>query len=64
MGSEVEQVKFPPLPTTIQLSEDIIKSFTGATAPSEFEESGCAVCGEPSLLSKMTKIVEKKYTCL
>jgi hypothetical protein len=53
-----QENKFPPLSPTSQFSERIIKSFTDATDPSQFEECGCAVCGELSLRSKITRFSE------
>ena len=53
---QIVENKFPPLPSTMQISEMIINDFISATSPSEFEEGGCAVCGTLSLKSNLTEL--------
>ena len=53
-----EDDKFPPRPPVQSEAEQIIKNFTKATSPKNFEESGCAVCGALNLRSKMRNISE------
>ena len=55
---KVVENKFPPPPSTMQLSEMIIKDFISATSPNEFEEGGCAVCGTLSLKSNLTELTK------
>ncbi|KAF7983526.1 hypothetical protein HWV62_21078 [Athelia sp. TMB] len=38
--------KFPPRPPTDREREEIIRNFCDAQLPEEFEEVGCAVCGQ------------------
>ena len=48
--------KFPPRPPIQSEAKQIIKNFTKATSPKNFEESGCAVCGALNLRSKMRNL--------
>lgn len=45
---------YPPKPPTSDLMEDVVKGFCDSTGPAQFEEAGCMVCGELTLLTKMT----------
>lgn len=47
---------FPPLPPTKYKIADIVGSFCSATHPSNFEESGCAVCGQLTPLKNMVDL--------
>jgi len=47
---------FPPSPPSATLRKKIIKNFCEATAPSNFQEAGCAVCGALILMSNLTPI--------
>jgi len=47
---------FPPAPPNHSLRRKIIDGFCNATAPSKFEEAGCAVCGSLSLRSNLSEL--------
>ena len=53
-----EDDEFPPWPPIQSEAKQIIKNFTKATSPKNFEESGCAVCGALNLRSKMRNLSE------
>jgi len=44
---------FPPRPASDHLIHHIISGFCNDTNPSQFEEAGCAVCGQLTLLSEL-----------
>jgi hypothetical protein len=46
-------VKFPPDPPSNSLLESIIEGFCNDSAPQNFVEAGCAVCGRLSAISHM-----------
>ncbi|PBK94387.1 hypothetical protein ARMGADRAFT_927759 [Armillaria gallica] len=49
-------LEFPPKPLDEKLSHMIISDFCAASAPEEFKEAGCAVCGQLILLKKLSSI--------
>ena len=51
---------FPPPPLSDQLAHHIISDFCDALSPKEFEEAGCAVCGELRPLSKLSRLKQVK----
>jgi hypothetical protein len=50
--------KFPPDPPSKTLLESIIKGFCSETAPQNFVEGGCAVCGKLSPMNSMALLNE------
>ena len=50
--------KFPPDPPSNELIESIIKGFCNDTAPSQFIEGGCAICGKLSPINGMDLLDE------
>lgn len=44
--NDVKERVFPPRPSTDMLKEEIIAGFCADSAPSEFMEAGCKVCGQ------------------
>ena len=55
-----ENINFPPLPPSKRLMHKIITGFCNDTHPSKFEETGCAVCGQLVVMSKLIKLTEVK----
>ena len=55
-----ENVKFPPFPPSKRLMHKIISGFCNDTHPSKFEETGCAVCGQLVVMSKLIKLTDVK----
>jgi hypothetical protein len=53
---ESMQDMFPPKPLTKDLMHTVATGFCKATAPSKFVESGCAVCGQLTVMSDLIKI--------
>jgi hypothetical protein len=51
-------VKFPPLPPSAKLCQNIVSDFCADTSPDVFEEVGCAVCGKLTLICKMEELSE------
>ena len=49
---------FPPRPASDHLIHCIISGFCNDTNPSHFEEAGCAVCGQLTLLSELKALTE------
>jgi len=49
---------FPPRPASDHLIHHIISGFCNDTNPSQFEEAGCAVCGQLTLLSELKALNE------
>ena len=47
---------FPPDPPDASLCRKIINDFCNATKPSNFEEAGCAVCGELTLQTELSDL--------
>src|SRR5882762_4621381 len=47
---------FPPLPPTTELRQKIIHDFCEATAPLQFQEAGCAICGALVLCSDLIRL--------
>ncbi|KAK0432705.1 hypothetical protein EV421DRAFT_1893120 [Armillaria borealis] len=52
---------FPPKPLDEKLSHMIISDFCAASAPEEFKEAGCAVCGQLTPLKKLSSIWHIKH---
>ncbi|KAJ2914801.1 hypothetical protein MD484_g5620, partial [Candolleomyces efflorescens] len=50
------QHHYPPSPLSIRNKASIIAEFTSSILPSRFEEAGCAVCGQLTLLSDLTPL--------
>lgn len=50
--------KFPPRPPSDKLLHKIITGFCKDSAPSEFEEAGCAVCGQLTPLTRLKNITD------
>src|SRR6266478_5064490 len=48
--------QFPPAPLDNKLAHQIIAGFCADTAPSEFIEAGCAICGRLNPLKNMSKL--------
>ncbi|KAF8237747.1 hypothetical protein L208DRAFT_1245678, partial [Tricholoma matsutake] len=44
---------FSPHPADCSLVHDIIRGFCAKSAPANFEEAGCAVCGQLTLVSDL-----------
>jgi hypothetical protein len=55
-----KQSKFPPIPPTAKLVHKIVTEFCKDTHPSQFEESGCAACGQLTPLKDLIKLNEIK----
>ena len=53
--------EFPPNPPSENLIEKIITGFCNDTAPENFVEAGCAVCGQLSPIREMIPVNEIKY---
>jgi len=53
--------EFPPNPPSEKLIEKIITGFCNDTAPENFVEAGCAVCGQLSPIREMIPVNEIKY---
>ena len=53
---------FPPRPASDRLIHRIISGFCNDTNPSHFEEAGCAVCGQLTLLSEL-KVLNEVDIC-
>jgi hypothetical protein len=53
-------VQFPPSPPSKRLMHKIISGFCDDTHPSNFEEAGCAVCGQLVNISKLMKLTDIK----
>jgi hypothetical protein len=51
---------FPPSPASNDLKETIIREWCADTSPVSFMEGGCAVCGQLTLLSNLSKVSELK----
>ena len=51
-------MKFPPLPPSIKLCQNIISDFFADTSPNMFEEASCAVCGKLTLICEMEELSE------
>ncbi|KIM34734.1 hypothetical protein M413DRAFT_80124, partial [Hebeloma cylindrosporum] len=47
---------FPPRPASENLIHRIISGFSNDTDPSRFQEAGCAVCGQLTLLTKLKSL--------
>jgi hypothetical protein len=54
--------KFPPAPPSDKLVHKIITGFCKDTHPSQFQEAGCAVCGQLTLLTHLSKLDEITYS--
>jgi len=54
------KVNFPPSPPSQRLMHKIISGFCDDTHPSKFEEAGCGVCGQPVVISNLTKLSDIK----
>ena len=55
-----ENVKFPPSPPSKCLMHKIISGFCNDTHPRNFEEAGCAVCGQLKVMTKLIKLTDIK----
>ncbi|KAF9465628.1 hypothetical protein BDZ94DRAFT_1320192 [Collybia nuda] len=55
-GNEEPHILFPPLPASESLQQQVIKDFCNEALPNNLEEAGCAVCGELSLKSNMSRL--------
>ncbi|KIM46619.1 hypothetical protein M413DRAFT_57090, partial [Hebeloma cylindrosporum] len=53
---------FPPHPASDNLIHRIIAGFCNDTDPSQFQEAGCAVCGQLTLLTKLKSLDEVKVS--
>ena len=53
-----KDVKFPPLPPSAKLCQNIISDFCADTSPNVFEEAGCAVCGKLTPTCEMEELSE------
>ena len=51
-------MKFPPLPPSTKLCQNIVSDFCADTSPDMFEEAGCAVCGKLTPVCKMEELSE------
>ncbi|KAF9455954.1 hypothetical protein BDZ94DRAFT_1285958 [Collybia nuda] len=49
-------VKFPPMPSSVNLEHQVIKDFCNEALPHKLDEAGCAVCGELVPLSQMSRL--------
>jgi hypothetical protein len=49
-------IKFPPSPPSKTLCRKIVSDFCHATAPENFEEAGCCVCGKLTLCTDLLKL--------
>jgi hypothetical protein len=54
--TEEEEVVYPPSPLSFTDEISIVKDFTDQMRPQNFEESGCAVCGQLTLLKDLTPL--------
>ena len=52
--------KFPPSPPSKALCETVTRGWCGDTSPEVFMESGCAVCGQLTPLSQLSKLSESE----
>ena len=53
-----KHVKFPPLPPSAKLCQNIVSDFCASTSPHVFEEVGCAVCGKLTPICEMEELSE------
>ncbi|KAF8220912.1 hypothetical protein L208DRAFT_1223300, partial [Tricholoma matsutake] len=51
---------FPPSHADDSLTYDIIHGFCADSAPTNFEEAGCAVCAQLTPLSSLTRLMAVK----
>jgi hypothetical protein len=58
LSDSTNDIKFPPSPPSNLLRRQIIRDFCESTAPTNFEEAGCGVCGKLTLLTDLTKFSE------
>lgn len=56
----LDQVTFPPLPPSKKLLHKIISNFCKESSPEYFEEGGCGVCGQLTLLTDLIPFEESK----
>ena len=51
-------VKFPPHLPFVKLCQNIVSDFCADTSPDVFEEAGCAVCRNLTLICEMEELSE------
>lgn len=51
-----KRYEYPPAPFSDRAAADMISNFCEDTHPSRFEESGCSVCGQLTLLSDLSDL--------
>ena len=52
--------EFPPPPLTQELNEKIISEFCADSTPDKFQEAGCAVCGQLTPISDLSRLKHMK----
>ena len=52
----IDDLPFPPLPITPELNQRIISDFCNDSSPKVVEESGCAVCGQLTSVSNLSRL--------
>jgi hypothetical protein len=55
-----EIAEFPPPPLTPELNEEIITNFCADSTPDKFQEAGCAVCGQLTPISDLSRLKHMK----
>ena len=55
-GSTSTMATFPPSPPDNELICDIVRDFCSSSSPDKMEEGGCAVCGQLTPFSKLTRL--------
>ena len=55
-----ENVPFPPSPPSKHLMHKIISGFCNDSHPKQFEEAGCAVCGQLVVMTELIKLTDVK----
>lgn len=56
-----QEAEFPPQPASTDLIEKIIRNYCQDTSPEMFEEAGCGVCGQLSLLKSMVDLADVEH---
>ena len=52
--------EFPPPPLIAELNEEIITGFCADSTPDKFQEAGCAVCGQLTPISELSRLKHVK----
>ena len=55
-SEDINSADFPPPPLTPSLTNKIITDFCNDCTPNMFQEAGCAICGQLTPISKLSKL--------